>query len=149
MYPGVALLEATNVSVGRGTDAPFERVGAPWIAADDLVGALGALGLRHVELRPDHFVPRASVFAGTACHGVRIRVTDRERVRPVTVGLAIARELGRLHASEFRSERVEVLLAHRATLTALGSGVELSELERRFEPGLAAFRARRAPHLLY
>jgi uncharacterized protein YbbC (DUF1343 family) len=143
------LLEATNVSVGRGTDAPFQRVGAPWIRARALVSALRALELEHVEVSVDAFVPSRSVHAGQSCHGIRIRVTDSMRLRPVTLGLAIARELSRLHPDVFELERVGVLLAHRATLAALESGAPPSELERSFETEHARFRARRAPHLLY
>ncbi|HEX7664626.1 MAG TPA: exo-beta-N-acetylmuramidase NamZ domain-containing protein, partial [Polyangiaceae bacterium] len=91
LYPGVALLEGANVSVGRGTDTPFEVVGAPWIDGKTLARALGQDGLVGVSFVATTFTPSSGPFANQAIGGVKISVTDRTHVDPVKVGLAIAR----------------------------------------------------------
>src|SRR5207244_7228545 len=91
LYSGVGLLEATNLSVGRGTDTPFEVVGAPWIEPQGLVDALNRLGLRGVRFEPVWFTPMADQYAQIQCGGVRLVVTDRDKLRPGTVALAPAR----------------------------------------------------------
>src|ERR1019366_4157044 len=97
LYPALGLLEATNLSVGRGTDAPFERVGAPWIDGAALADALAADALPGVAFAPDVFTPQTDRYAGQSCSGVRVVVGDRPRFEPVRTGLAIARELRRLY----------------------------------------------------
>jgi uncharacterized protein YbbC (DUF1343 family) len=149
LYPGIALLELTNVSVGRGTDAPFTRVGAPWLDGQELARALNRQNLPHVRFRAERFTPTASSYRGRTCNGIRIQVTDPARVRPVTLGLAIATELARRYPERWQSEGMGTLLAQRETLEAVLGGTSPLRLERSFERELIAFRARRAPFLLY
>jgi uncharacterized protein YbbC (DUF1343 family) len=101
VYPGMCLLEGTNVSEGRGTALPFEVCGAPWINGAALAAHLNALGLPGVWSRPTQFVPAASKFAGEVCGGVQIHITDREVFRPVTVGLHLLATLKALYPQEF------------------------------------------------
>ena len=98
------MLEATNLSVGRGTDAPFEVVGAPWIEPYGLVAALNDQQLPGVRFEPVVFTPTNDRYANTQCFGVRLVVTDREAIRPVTVGLALGRALRERHREQFRAE---------------------------------------------
>ena len=96
LYSGVGLLEATNLSVGRGTDMPFEVIGAPWITnPQELADALNRQGLAGVRFEPVRFTPTSSIYAGQAVGGVRFVVTDREAIRPVTVALALGARAGR------------------------------------------------------
>jgi uncharacterized protein YbbC (DUF1343 family)/CubicO group peptidase (beta-lactamase class C family) len=149
LYAGVGLLEGTNVSVGRGTETPFEVVGAPWIEPAPLAAALNARGLPGIRFEPVTFTPAADKYAGLLCGGVRLVVTDRAELRPVTVGLAVARALRDLHREAFRPESMQYLLAHRPTLWALLRDEPLEHLVRWAEAGASAFLARRAPYLIY
>jgi len=122
LYPAVGLLEAANVSVGRGTELPFEVLGAPWINGEALAAALTALDLPGVRFVPTQFTPRASVYKGEACQGVRILLTDRETFRAVRTGLEIAATLHRLYPGTFLLEKVQQLLGNRAAMEWLRRG---------------------------
>jgi uncharacterized protein YbbC (DUF1343 family) len=122
LYPAVGLLEAANVSVGRGTELPFEVLGAPWINGEALAAAFTALDLPGVRFVPTQFTPRASVYKGEACQGVRILLTDRETFRAVRTGLEIAATLHRLYPGTFLLEKVQQLLGNRAAMEWLRRG---------------------------
>ncbi|MCC6524813.1 MAG: DUF1343 domain-containing protein, partial [Polyangiaceae bacterium] len=151
LYPGVGLLELTNVSVGRGTERPFALVGAPWIDGPALVAALGPVP--GVRLEATRFTPRGAGalihHAGQACSGIALAVTDPRALRPVRLGLALAAALVRLHGPRFEVERVDVLLRHAPTLALLRQGASPDALAASWAPELEAFEARRAPFLLY
>jgi uncharacterized protein YbbC (DUF1343 family) len=148
LYPGVALLERTNVSVGRGTDRPFERLGAPWIDGGELARSLSTERLG-VRFEPTTFVPQSGPFAGERCDGVSIAVADPGSFAPVRLGLAIARALRRLHPGTFRPEGVLPMLGHRAAYRALVEGKSLDAIEATWREDLEGFRRVRARHLLY
>jgi uncharacterized protein YbbC (DUF1343 family) len=150
LYSGVGLLEATNLSVGRGTEAPFEVVGAPWIG--DPVGlarAMNARSLPGVSFQPINFTPSSSVFAGQPLGGVRLVVTDREALRPVRTGLALARELMDRYPNHFRPAAIQNLLVHRSTIWSLLRGEPLSRIWSWAEAGRTSFLQRRASYLIY
>ncbi len=150
LYAGIGLLESTNLSVGRGTASPFMLVGAPWIADPaELAGRLNAQRIPGVRFEPAAFVPTSSTYAGQAVRGLRLLVTDRETIRPVTVALALARELADRYRAEFRPAAIQDLLVNRVTLWALLRGVAADRLRRGAEADAAAFVRRRAPYLLY
>jgi uncharacterized protein YbbC (DUF1343 family)/CubicO group peptidase (beta-lactamase class C family) len=149
LYAGVGLLEATNLSVGRGTASPFTLVGAPWIAdPTELAERLDALRLPGVRFEPAAFVPTSSTYTGQAVRGLRLVVTDREAIRPATIALAVARELVDRYP-EFRPAAIQDLLVNRVTLWALLRGGSLARLRRGAEADAAAFVRRRAPYVLY
>ena len=149
LYPGICLLEATNVSVGRGTDTPFEVVGAPWVEPEALARALDGCGLTGVRFVPIRFTPRGSVHAGVACGGVNVIVTDRARFAPVACGLALAAELRRLYPDRFTADKVNRLLVSRRATEALLGGADGATLVRLCAQDEARFRALRQPYLLY
>jgi uncharacterized protein YbbC (DUF1343 family)/CubicO group peptidase (beta-lactamase class C family) len=149
LYTGVGLLEGTNVSVGRGTDAPFELVGAPWIDGRSLAEAMNARRLAGVHFVAATFAPSADRYAGEQVGGVRIVVTDREAIRPVTVGLALARELRDRYPTEFNAEAIQNLLVNRATMWAFLRGEPLLRLLEPADADTASFRERRAAFLIY
>jgi uncharacterized protein YbbC (DUF1343 family) len=149
LYPGVGLLEATNLSVGRGTDAPFERVGAPWIDGATLVGALAGESLPGVAFSPEAFTPQTDRYAGQSCGGVRLVVSDRRRFEPVRTGLAIARALRRLYPRAWEFAKVDRLLVHPDTMKALDSGAPLDAVVDTYRAELAAFMTKRDKYLLY
>jgi uncharacterized protein YbbC (DUF1343 family)/CubicO group peptidase (beta-lactamase class C family) len=150
LYAGVGLLEATNVSVGRGTDMPFEVVGAPWIGdPDGLARALNMLDLPGVSVQPINFTPTGSVYAGQPLGGLRFVVTDRERFRPVRFGLALARELRERYPGHFRLAAIQNLLVNRATMWALLRGEPLVRIWSWAEAQRSSFLERRALYLIY
>lgn len=149
LYAGVGLLEGTNLSVGRGTDTPFELIGAPWIDGEGLADAVNALGLAGVRGEPITFTPTADTYAGEECQGVRLVVTDRDAIRPVRVGLALARLLRDRHHQHFRPEPLQHLMVHRLTMWAFLRGEPLQHLWGWAEMGRQSFLNRRASYLIY
>ena len=149
LYPGIGLLETTNLSVGRGTDTPFERLGAPWIDGLQLARSLSAAGLRGVKFTPVDFRPNASVHANTLCHGVQILITDRRAIRPLDVGLQIASLLRQMYPSEWDVASYQRLLADQAVWSAVQRAQPLGEIHSIFEGELQQFRQRRSAFLLY
>ena len=149
LYAGIGLLEATNLSVGRGTETPFEVVGAPWITDPKaLADALNALDMPGVLFQPVNFQPTSSVYAGQQVGGVRLLVTDRDALRPVTVGLTLGRTLIERYP-QFRAAAIQNLLVNRSTMWALLRGDSLARLKQWAEADRASFLQRRASYLIY
>jgi uncharacterized protein YbbC (DUF1343 family) len=149
LYPGVGLLETTNLSVGRGTDTPFEVIGAPWLDGKRLAAVLGAREIPAVTFTPIHFTPASSTFAGERCGGVRFTVTDRDALRPVALAVEIAAALRDLDPVEWQRARLIDLLANRDTFERLERGEAADTIVRSWDRGLEKFRRRRAKYLLY
>ncbi len=140
LYPGIGILESA-ISVGRGTPAPFEVIGAPYIDEQRLAKELSAPG---VTFTPIRFTPDASVFAGKECGGVRMAITDRTVLRPVATGVAIATTLRRLYPNDFAIDKLQRLLRDPATLEAIRNGTAID-----WRDDEAAFNGRRSKYLLY
>jgi uncharacterized protein YbbC (DUF1343 family) len=149
LYPGIGILETTNLSVGRGTERPFEWIGAPWLDGVKLARALAEEKLPGIRFVPASLTPASSVHQGKRCGGVHLFVDDWSRFEPVGTGLAIAAALRRLHPKEWDIKRLNILLGHEATRRGIAEGADWRELERAWLPELERFRARRRPHLLY
>jgi uncharacterized protein YbbC (DUF1343 family)/CubicO group peptidase (beta-lactamase class C family) len=149
LYPGIGLLETTNLSVGRGTDRPFEMIGAPWLDGRKLAAALAAMNLPGVRFVPTRFTPAASVHAGKECGGVQIFIDDWQRFAPLETGLAVACQLKRLYPAEWQTKRYNVLLAHPPTFEALERGETPEQIRRLWQPGLEEFLRLRKAYLLY
>ncbi len=149
LYPGVGLMEFCKVSVGRGTDSPFELFGAPWLDGLDLAAKLNRAGLPGVRFIPTRFTPASSVFAGRECQGVRLILTDRNAFHAADLGILLATTLQKSHPKNLDLEKMAILLADAETLDAIRSG-ELAEKIRAIrDRGLAKFESRRQPYLLY
>ena len=150
LYPGVAMLEySPNYSVGRGTDAPFEQIGADWIDGAQLAAALNARFVPGVRFYPVRFTPSGSVFAGRAIGGVRMVVTDREAFSAQRLGLEIASALLRLFPGKLNLEANLRLIGSRAVLRALAGGGDPREIEQENQEKLAPFLRIREKYLLY
>jgi uncharacterized protein YbbC (DUF1343 family)/CubicO group peptidase (beta-lactamase class C family) len=151
LYSGVGLLEATNLSVGRGTEQPFEIVGAPWIEPHGFAADLNGLRLPGVTFEPVIFTPALSAdrYPNVPCSGIRMIVTNREQIRPVTVGLAIATVLRARHRDQFRPEAIQNLLVNRPTMWAFLRGESLDRLVAWTEVDRSNFLNRRASYLIY
>jgi uncharacterized protein YbbC (DUF1343 family)/CubicO group peptidase (beta-lactamase class C family) len=149
LYPGVGLLETTNLSVGRGTDTPFEVFGAPWLDGQKLAAYLNARSLPGVRFVPVRFTPKASVFKGEECGGVNLLITDRARFRPLRVGLEIAVAVRRLYPSEWKVDDYLRLLANADTLARVKRADAPEDIMRAWNDRLEEFRRARARMLLY
>lgn len=149
LYPAICLLEATNVSVGRGTDQPFEVFGAPWIDGQKLAAALNEAGLPGLRFIPIEFTPTSSKFAKKPCQGVYVMVTDRQNVRLVLSGLTIAWELKRLFGKAFEIDKVINLLANAETLNNLKTAETPTTLPSGWLGPLGKFRDVRQKYLIY
>ena len=149
LYPGVGLLEFCKVSVGRGTDRPFEMFGAPYLNDRELASALNAAGLSGVQFIPVRFTPRASVFANQECGGVQMFVTDREAFSAVDLGIVLASTIYRMHPRELDIDKMARLLAHPATLAAIKAGQPLSAIKTLWAEDRARFAEKRERFLIY
>ena len=150
VYPGVGAIEGTNISVGRGTDTPFEQFGAPWIDARQLAAALNARAIAGVRFYPVSFTPAAGAkLGGQPCHGVFLIVTDRERLRPVRLGLEIASALSRLYGEQFRLEDAAALFGSKAMLAKARAGDDPAAIAAAWAQDEAKWRLTRAKYLLY
>ncbi|MFH1923210.1 MAG: exo-beta-N-acetylmuramidase NamZ domain-containing protein [Planctomycetota bacterium] len=149
LYPGIGLLETTNLSVGRGTATPFEILGAPWIDGSRLQAALAGAGLPGVEFRAVTFTPDASKFKGEECQGVTIAITDRDTFQPVRTGLEVARTLRMLYPDAWNAKAYDRLLANQAVLDAVLAAKPVAQIESIYRADLEEFLKRRSRFLLY
>ena len=149
LYPGVGLLEITNVSVGRGTDTPFEVVGAPWIEARQFAAHLNNAGLGGVRFVPVRFVPASSKYTNETCNGVNIIVTDRARFHPLSTGIQLMCSLKALHGEEWDRKNLNTLLCSRKTVEAVEAGRSVNDIEPLWAEELARFLNRRRRFLRY
>lgn len=149
LYPGIGLLETTNISVGRGTDTPFELFGAPWVDRFELSRRLNEADLRGVGFTPIQFTPESSVYSNEQCNGVQISITDRSTIEPVRVGLFIAATIAKLHPNEWKSENYYRLLIHRKTLQAIQQLQPFAQVEQIARSGQDEFLTRRSRFLIY
>jgi uncharacterized protein YbbC (DUF1343 family) len=151
LYPGVAGLEFTNVSVGRGTPTPFGWIGAPWLDAETLARVMNASLLEGVEFSAETRTPTKSEYAGQACPGLRITVADRDAARPLRVFARLAVALRDLHPKEFdlRWNASRKLIGRKAFKELYDRGAGAAEIESLFDSDAAAFETGRAPYLLY
>jgi uncharacterized protein YbbC (DUF1343 family)/CubicO group peptidase (beta-lactamase class C family) len=149
LYPGIGLLETTNVSVGRGTDTPFEVVGAPFIDGQKLALYLNSRGLPGVRFVPVKFTPNASVYKDQAVGGVNIIVTDRATFGALRTGFEIAAALRKLYPADWEVGKFGRLLVNEGILDRVTRGDDPVEIETAWQKGLSDFISRRAPFLLY
>ncbi len=149
LYPGVGLLEASNLATGRGTDTPFERVGAPWIDPRAFARALDDLGLPGVRFVPDRFIPRERQYAGQECRGVQIAISDWSTFDPVDLGVGLALTLRKLYPRQWEAAGFLKMLADRDAYEALLAGAPLPAIRATWDGELAEFAKVRAKYLLY
>jgi uncharacterized protein YbbC (DUF1343 family) len=149
LYPGVGLIETTNISVGRGTDTPFELLGAPWIDAGDLARSLNAREIAGVRFVPVSFTPASSSYAQEKCGGVNIVVTDRNALDAPELGIEIASALEKLYPGQYKIDSLDTLMVSKASLDALRAGEDPRRIAEQWRDGIEQFQARRAKFLLY
>jgi uncharacterized protein YbbC (DUF1343 family) len=149
LYPGVAMIEGANVSVGRGTDTPFELVGAPWIRGKKLAELLNARRIQGVRFVPVKFTPRSGPFQGKVCEGVNILLLDRNALDAAALGVGLAAALYQLFPDEFDLDKTLRLVGARWVLEAIKAGEHPARIVYLWQEALEEFRLRRALYLLY
>lgn len=149
LYPGIGLLETTPLSVGRGTDTPFEIIGAPYIDDLALATELNRANLEGLRFVPVRFTPDASVFKDQSCGGVQILLLDRDHADLFGAALTIASVLHRLYPEEFKLDRFDRLLQHPPTIAAIRAGKTPQEIRALWQADLTEFKTRRESQLLY
>ncbi len=149
LYPGIGMLEFTNISVGRGTDTPFEVIGAPWIRERELAERVNGAGPPGVRVVPLRFTPTSSRFAGETCGGLSFIVTDWEMFRSFEFGLIVARALRELHPDDWEPERWMRLMGNEDVYRRTLAGDDVADILQSIEEDLAEFHERRQAFELY
>ena len=149
LYPGVGLVEGTNVSVGRGTDTPFEVLGAPWINGRELAQYLNARQIPGVRFVPVTFTPLSSNFAGQLCRGVNLVLTDRDLLDGPELGIELAAALLKLYPEQFHLEKMIDILASQTVYNAIAKGEDPRPIALDWQDDLLKFQQLRQKYLLY
>ncbi len=151
IYPGLCLLEGTNVSEARGTDKPFRQFGAPWIDSKRLADRLNKLNLQAMRFEPTQFTPTSSKYKGQACNGVRVITTDRDRLEPYYSGVLIVNEIYRMYRDKFEWKigHFDRLCGTAKVRQTISSGASVKILRATWQMKLRAFRQIRDKYLIY
>ena len=149
IYPGIGLLEITNISVGIGTDRPYEWIGAPWMNNLQLALLLNQQNLPGVRFVPVKQTPVSNLYANKSCNGLQILIDNWSTFEPMKTGIAIAWALRKIHPDDWKIEKYNTLLLNKATLDALTAGKHYAEIEKLWRADLAAFETLRKSVLLY
>ena len=149
LYPGIGMLETTNVSVGRGTDTPFEVLGAPWMDGPGVASELQSRGIPGVAFVPIEFTPESSKFANELCRGINIEITDRTTFEPIRTGIEIAAALRKVHRDQWETKGFLRLMGNDATQAAVVEGRSADDILDLTHRGLNEFQRRRVQFLLY
>lgn len=149
LYPGLCLLERTNISVGRGTDRPFEIVGAPWIEPGRFVAALQAARVPGVRYVPVYFTPDAPKHKGLLCGGASLLITDVDRLNSVLLGLTLASALNKLYPDEFKMDNIGYFLGNASAMNLLKAGQPPAKVLGSDSANLRKFLSRRQKALIY
>jgi uncharacterized protein YbbC (DUF1343 family) len=149
LYPGVGLIEGANVSVGRGTDSPFEVLGAPWIDGQQLASYLNARAIPGLRFVPLNFVPAQNRFAGEKCGGVNLILVDRNVLDAPELGIELASALHKLYPEQFQLDKMGEILVNQAVLDALAKGVDPRRIAEDWRDALDRFLEVRSKYLIY
>lgn len=149
LYPAVAVVEGANVSVGRGTDTPFEVLGAPWIDGVQLAKKVLAARVAGLRVYPIHFTPSARPFANESCGGIFLMVVERDSFDTGKAMLAVVSALQQLYPVKFQIEKILPLLGSEALLQQLGNGADMKSLHRFLSADEDRFKKIREKYLIY
>jgi uncharacterized protein YbbC (DUF1343 family) len=149
LYPGIEILQPAGISVGRGTEAPFEQLGAPWIHSDVLLNSLNAKQIPGVRFTAASFTPSDGLYKAEACAGVKIEISDGAAFDSMHTGLEIADSLHRLYPERFQVTKLMDLLASQTTVDALIQYQSPAAIIASWDSDLAQFRTLRAKYRLY
>jgi uncharacterized protein YbbC (DUF1343 family)/CubicO group peptidase (beta-lactamase class C family) len=149
LYPGIGMIEASNISVGRGTDTPFELVGAPWVKPLDLSRYLNDREIGGVRFTPVEFTPGGSMYAHEKCGGVQIVVTERNVLNSPELGIEVAAALQLLYPNGYKVSGVDTLMVNKASMDAIAAGQDPRWVAEQWIDGVERFEALRTKYLIY
>jgi uncharacterized protein YbbC (DUF1343 family) len=149
LYPGIEILQSAGVSVGRGTETPFEEFGAPWINGEEVAAALNERHLAGLRFANQPFIPVIGLYSGQRCGGVGVRITDRQAVRAMRMGMEIATILKKLYPENFDPEKLLVLVGNAETIRELQAGTPPEKIEESWKADLTTFEQLREQYFLY
>jgi uncharacterized protein YbbC (DUF1343 family) len=149
LYPGLEILQAGGVSVGRGTARPFEMLGAPWIHGEELAAYLNRRAIPGVRFEREKFTPDSGLYKGELCEGVGIALKDRNALQAMRMGIEIASALGKLYPGKFEAAKVILLVGNGTTLKQLVKGGDPAAIVTSWDKDLEAFGKIRVRYLLY
>ena len=149
LYPGLEILQAGGVSVGRGTARPFELLGAPWIRGEELATYLNRRAIPGVRFDPEKFTPDSGLHKGEVCDGVIVALKDRYALQTMRMGIEIASALGKLYPGKFEAAKMIFLVGSAATIERIEEGEDATAIVTSWNKELEQFRKVRAKYLLY
>jgi uncharacterized protein YbbC (DUF1343 family) len=149
LYPGIEILQNAGVSVGRGTQAPFEEFGAPWLNGEEVAAALNERHLPGLHFTPQPFIPVVGLYSGQRCGGVAVRITDRFSVRSMRMGVEIAAILQKLYPKQFDPEKLLLLIGNSDTIEQLQASVAPEKIVASWSTAVNAFDQVRRKYFLY
>jgi uncharacterized protein YbbC (DUF1343 family) len=149
VYPGLEVLQNAGISVGRGTEAPFEEFGAPWMDSEKVASALNAAHLPGLKFVTQPFIPVSGLYAGKRCNGVGIRIGDRAAARSMRMGLEIAALLQEMYPQNFDVSKTVTLLGNAETVQKLEDGASPEDIVASWQPSLSDYDKTRRRYLLY
>ena len=149
LYPGIEILQNAGVSVGRGTETPFEEFGAPWISGEAVAAALNDRHLPGLHFIDQPFIPVTGLYSGQRCGGVGIRITDRQAVRSMRMGMEVAAILRKLYPDKFDPAKLITLIGNQQTIQQLQDGVPPHQIVASWTPDLNTFDSTRRKYFLY
>jgi uncharacterized protein YbbC (DUF1343 family) len=149
LYPGVALIEGTNVSVGRGTDTPFELIGAPWIKGREFAQYLNARDIAGVRFVPTTFTPNVSNYAGQKCEGMNIVLLDRNVLDAPQLGIELASALRKLYPQQWQLEKMNDILVNQSVFDAISKNEDPHKIMQDWQERLQQFETVREKYLIY
>lgn len=160
LYPGMVLLEGTNISEGRGTTMPFQIFGAPFLNGKRLLEELSGQVLEGVTLRPVAYEPAFDKFKGQPCYGFQVHITDKRRLKPYRIGLALLRALSLTHPDHFKwigppyeyeleKMPIDILIGSNTIRKRIEHGENIDGIESSWQDQLGQYRENRKPYLLY
>jgi uncharacterized protein YbbC (DUF1343 family) len=149
LYPGIEILQNAGVSVGRGTETPFEQFGAPWINGEEVAAALNERHLAGLRFVNQPFIPVTGLYSGQRCGGVAVRITDRQAVRAMRMGMEIATILKKFYPEKFDPEKIVGLVGNSETIRELQAGTPPEKIVEGWNTDLGAFEQSRKKYFLY
>ena len=149
LYPGIEILQNAGVSVGRGTETPFEEFGAPWINGEEVAAALNNRRLPGLHFTNQPFIPVGGLYSGQRCGGVGVRITDRQAVRSMRMGMEIATVLKKLYPEKFDPAKLIELVGNEKTIQQLKDGTTPEQIVASWTADLTAFDAMRRKYFIY
>jgi uncharacterized protein YbbC (DUF1343 family) len=149
LYPGIGMIESSNISVGRGTDTPFELVGAPWVKPLELASYLNAREIAGARFIPVEFAPDSSMYAHEKCGGVQIAITERNMLDAPELGIEVAAALLSLYPNDYKVSGVDTLMVNKASMDGIAAGQDPRRVAEQWIDELGRFEVLREKYLIY